>query len=59
LRQIRIDLVRATRRVNDQADSFSYNIVRSLVAGERPADIPLSERDDEFLTKIDAQFEEA
>lgn len=59
LRRVRIDQVSAQRRVRRQAASFPYRLVRALVAGELPSEIPLSERDEEFLARIDAQFEQA
>lgn len=59
LRRVRIDQVSAQRRVRRQAAGFPYNLVRPLVAGGLPSEISLTDRDEEFLRKIEAQFEEA
>ena len=59
LRRIRIDQASTARRVRRQATSFPYSFIRPWVNGALPSEIPLTERDEKFLEKIDAQFVEA
>lgn len=56
LRRVRIDLASASRRVREQVASFPYRFFRPFVGVDLPPEIPLPDRDEEFLRKIDAQF---
>ncbi|MDQ8191470.1 LemA family protein [Roseibacillus persicicus] len=59
LRRVRIDLATATLRSNAQAESFPYNWVRPFVGVDRPPEIPLPERDEEFRQKLETEFTKA
>ena len=56
LRRVRIDFSSATRRVTAQSESFPYNLLAPFLDLSTVPAVPLTQRDEDFLQKLEQNF---